>query len=460
MKDHLSADELDAILEGGIPHKNKDMAQTHLASCGECRMRLDVLRLTGKYLETVEKVDDMFTERVMETLSKKRYTGNRKVRSRRKAGIGKPIFAFLMVCVLVGVAFYFGTKFDSMRNKAIGQTKAGQTEAAITPAATAAEKISEAPAKDEVVTLTLYFPNLNYDAVVPHERKAEVKKGEILEKVIFEELQKGPDSTGTGSIIPDGTRLLSVETKDGICYLNLSPEFVDNNPGGTAFEGVLINSIVNSLTELPQIKKVQFLINGEKREVYTHVVFDEPFERNESFIRTPDNTSEAIEAKVRELGEKTLNALKNRDMLSLSAIVHPDKKVRFSPYTFVDTEKDLTFSAEEIKGLLENEKVYTWGSYDGSGDPINLTFSEYLSRFVYDRDFIKAEEIVYNRYISRGNTINNIFEAYPEGKVIEYHFPGFDPKYEGIDWESLKLVFEEKDGKWYLTGIVHDQWTI
>jgi len=43
---------------------------------------------------------------------------------------------------------------------------------------------------------------------------------------------------------------------------------------------------------------------------------------------------------------------------------------------------------------------------------------------------------------------------------VEYHFPGFDKKYEGMDWASLRLVLiEAKDG-WKLVGIVHDQWTI
>jgi hypothetical protein len=37
---------------------------------------------------------------------------------------------------------------------------------------------------------------------------------------------------------------------------------------------------------------------------------------------------------------------------------------------------------------------------------------------------------------------------------------GFDPEYEGMDWRSLRLVFEKKNDIWYLVGIIHDQWTI
>jgi hypothetical protein len=29
-----------------------------------------------------------------------------------------------------------------------------------------------------------------------------------------------------------------------------------------------------------------------------------------------------------------------------------------------------------------------------------------------------------------------------------------------MDWESLRLVFVQEDGAWWLVGIVHDEWTI
>jgi len=43
---------------------------------------------------------------------------------------------------------------------------------------------------------------------------------------------------------------------------------------------------------------------------------------------------------------------------------------------------------------------------------------------------------------------------------VEYHFPGIDPQYGGLDWRSLRLVFQQSGGEWYLVGIIHDQWTI
>jgi len=101
-----------------------------------------------------------------------------------------------------------------------------------------------------------------------------------------------------------------------------------------------------------------------------------------------------------------------------------------------------------------------WGAYDGTGDPINLTFEGYYNKFIYDVDFANAKIIGNNTVVGHGNSLINISEVYPGAVFIEYHFPGFDPQYNGMDWRSLRLIFEEKDGAWYIVGIVHDQWTI
>lgn len=56
--------------------------------------------------------------------------------------------------------------------------------------------------------------------------------------------------------------------------------------------------------------------------------------------------------------------------------------------------------------------------------------------------------------------MNNIAEIYEEKQRIEFYFPGFDPQYEGIDWKSLTLVFDQVDGQREVIGIIHNQWTI
>jgi uncharacterized protein YraI len=171
---------------------------------------------------------------------------------------------------------------------------------------------------------------------------------------------------------------------------------------------------------------------------------------------------EAVAAQAPEI----IMALKNRNLENLSRLVHPDKGVRFSPYTYVRVEPglpegaDLVFSSAHIADFFADQTVYNWGRFDGSGEPIDLTFEAYFAGFIYDADFARPHAVGYNEVIGRGNTINNIAEVYPNAVTIEYHFEGFDPTFAGLDWRSLRLVLEEKEGAWYLVGIVHDEWTI
>jgi len=192
-------------------------------------------------------------------------------------------------------------------------------------------------------------------------------------------------------------------------------------------------------------------------------------EKDEEIARLQEE-KEQLENKIEELNKNKSNLLsrtidviellKEKDMEGLSEYVHPTKGLRFSPYAFVDVKTDQVFTKEEVAKLGEDTEAYTWGNFDGSGDPIKMNFNDYYNRFVYDKDFANPHIIGNNTEVGKGNTINNIHDVYTEGHFIEFHFTGFEDQYEGLDWRSLILVFEQHEGQWYLVGIVHNEWTI
>lgn len=149
-----------------------------------------------------------------------------------------------------------------------------------------------------------------------------------------------------------------------------------------------------------------------------------------------------------------------QDFEAVALYVDPDEGVRFSPYGYVDVSEDLVFLPQELRTLLQDSTIYTWGGFDGSGHPIDQTFAQYYDRFIYDQDFANPHLIGNNTIVGTGNSHINLYEAYPAAEFVEFHFTGFDPDYGGIDWCSLRLVLEEQHGSWILRGIVHDQWTI
>jgi len=186
---------------------------------------------------------------------------------------------------------------------------------------------------------------------------------------------------------------------------------------------------------------------------------EEPAEEPEG--EPSEEPQEGVPPTALEAAATVVKALKNGDIETLAAWAHPEKGVRFSPYAYIDAENDLTFKREELKGLMEDPTVRTWGTAAGSGDPIELTFADYYERFVYDANFAEDADVAENEILGHSTTANNVFEAYPKEThdFVEYHIDGVDPANEGMDWRSLRLVFEKAGDDRALVGIVHDQWT-
>ncbi|MDQ0195172.1 copper amine oxidase N-terminal domain-containing protein [Paenibacillus wynnii] len=162
---------------------------------------------------------------------------------------------------------------------------------------------------------------------------------------------------------------------------------------------------------------------------------------------------------IQNTADAVVTALKNEDWSALAAL-SSQQGVRFSPYGYVNTASDRVLSHSSLTTAPLDNTAYLWGSFDGTGDPILLNFAGYYDRFIYSSDFAVAPQIGYNVSIGTGNTINNVHNIYPNAIVVEYHYAGFDPQYAGMDWQSLRLVFEEEGSQWVLVGIIHDQWTI
>jgi len=185
---------------------------------------------------------------------------------------------------------------------------------------------------------------------------------------------------------------------------------------------------------------------------------------NNTVVATLDEENiveqELAKKTIEETSNKIIRAISTKDSEAILEFVHPVKGVRFTPYTYVSIENDVVFNKEEVKNFFNDQTVHTWGFYDGKGDNISLTSSQYYDKFIYTADFINAEDIGYNEVLSRGNMTENQFEVYNNAIVVEYYFSGFNPDFAGIDWQSLRLVFEQYEGDWKLVGIIHNQWTI
>ena len=133
-------------------------------------------------------------------------------------------------------------------------------------------------------TLKLYFTNETGDKLKEELVRVDYSTSNMsMEKLVLEQLIRGPVSEDVYPVIPPETKVLSVSTKDNICYVNLDNGFMGQ--GYNVTEAVPVYAIVDSLTELPGIIKVQILINGETDLTYRESIrFDTIFERNLDII--------------------------------------------------------------------------------------------------------------------------------------------------------------------------------
>lgn len=111
--------------------------------------------------------------------------------------------------------------------------------------------------------LKLYFANSDGTGLVEESREVHYSTNISVEKLIVEQLIEGPKKSGRRATIPSETKIISVTVAEGVCYVNLDASFYNQN--AEIKEEVVLYSIVNSLTELQGVNKVQIAVNGDTK---------------------------------------------------------------------------------------------------------------------------------------------------------------------------------------------------
>lgn len=144
--------------------------------------------------------------------------------------------------------------------------------------------------------ITLYFSNENGTKLVPEVREVHYSSNISMEKLVMEQLLKGPDEDGLRAAIPQGTKLVNVSVLDGVCFVNLDEGFLNQNY--EIAEPIVIYSIVDSLVELPNVNKVQISVNGDSNKIYRESYdLSVMYDRNLDYL---DNGAQAEEGQKEE----------------------------------------------------------------------------------------------------------------------------------------------------------------
>lgn len=122
--------------------------------------------------------------------------------------------------------------------------------------------------EDTATGVRLYFANSDKSELVMEYRKINIVDTQPVEQYVVSELIKGPKIKGNERLLASDTKVLSVETRDRICYVNFKKGFLEKNAASSGGSKLVVDSIVKSLTGLNSVDSVQFLIDGKKTEKF------------------------------------------------------------------------------------------------------------------------------------------------------------------------------------------------
>lgn len=146
------------------------------------------------------------------------------------------------------------------------------------------EKVQQAKQPD--INLALYFVKFGKNDVYLVREVHTVPYTEHIAEAAMQELINDEKS-----IFPPGTEILGVKVENGLATVNFNEKALAANVG-SAGEAMGIQSVVNTLTELPNIEKVAFQVEGKSdgrvKDWWGHVgLYEQPFTRDLSKVYEP-----------------------------------------------------------------------------------------------------------------------------------------------------------------------------
>lgn len=168
----------------------------------------------------------------------------------------KIIVLFLIVLIIIFIVGIFAIKY-------VKQKKENEVQEEYIPE----QEISEEQLRETIVSL--YFPDKETNMLKPEARLVNVK--DIIKSpynVLVELLIQGPKNDKLNGIIPENTKLINSLLEGECLILDFSNELLNYNKEDSKQKENLINSIVNTVTELNEVNKVKILINGETNDEF------------------------------------------------------------------------------------------------------------------------------------------------------------------------------------------------
>lgn len=150
-------------------------------------------------------------------------------------------------------------------------------------------------------TLSLYFADSDGSLIEREMRNVHYSSNSTLEKVILEEIIKGPVNAKLQAVLPAETKVLSVQTTGSTCTVNFDSAFnaAPSSESNVTAEASLY-AVVDALTEGTGVRDVIIQIEGTRETPYRNEIdLTQPFTKREDLILQVSSTeSDVLEPSV------------------------------------------------------------------------------------------------------------------------------------------------------------------
>lgn len=162
----------------------------------------------------------------------------------------RTFYFILLLAILLGVYFLVSYLNDKNGEKQDYQDYTPQ------------EEISEAQYRETIVNL--YFLNKESKEIMAEARAIDAKTLSTNPyKRLVELLLEGTENEMLEKVIPDGVKVYDANIESGCVIINVSKEILNFGQDET-LKNNIINTIAKTLTELTEVERISFLVEGEE----------------------------------------------------------------------------------------------------------------------------------------------------------------------------------------------------
>ena len=161
-------------------------------------------------------------------------------------------------------------------------------------------------------TLVLYFAGEDGKLAAQETRNIHYSSNMVLERLVVEELIKGPETSGLDPVLDEDVRIQNIYTQNGICTINFDAS-VNKAPSESNIDPeVALYAIVNSICETcDSITGVKFEINGDSEAKFRDKVeLGQIFMKNENLVEKEvmETSASEIQTEVETTTENTTDS--------------------------------------------------------------------------------------------------------------------------------------------------------